>query len=273
MAFVVLTRTERESLVQLFFGLKTLGEKYPLAREEAMTAIRCLKGIHSNAIEDKHVDRIFLQVLLHNAGIPDKSLVSPKYQKAAQELRGQDNMLKWLESQAAERTDLSISLLMEMHRIVFKESWPDEAGRFRQGEVHISRMSHLPPHFSKVPELLHQHLGTINQHLHAIGPITPKIFFDVLRVSAQAHYLVAHVHPFSDGNGRLARGLGDYVMLFHGFYYDVIMTDYRDSYLDALEECTLTDSTPLFHFLEYSYLETLQRISGFFRLVEQKTGG
>ena len=95
-----------------------------------------------------------------------------------------------------------------------------------------------------------------------------ELFHDVLRLSAEVHYLVAHVHPFEDGNGRIARATGDYAMLVHGFYYDVIMTNYRDHYLDALAECTLTDARPLVHFLEYSYLETLRRIATFIDLVD-----
>ena len=54
-------------------------------------------------------------------------------------------------------------------------------------------------------------------------------------------------------------------------YYDVIMTDYRDEYMDALEESDLTDTTPLYRFLEFSYLETLQRVSTFFRLAADQT--
>ena len=71
-----------------------------------------------------------------------------------------------------------------------------------------------------------------------------------------------------DGNGRIARAVGDYVMLVNGLYYDVIMTDYRDAYLDAMEECRMGDTSPLTHFLEYSYLETLERISGFFQIID-----
>jgi len=77
------------------------------------------------------------------------------------------------------------------------------------------------------------------------------------------------VHPFEDGNGRIARAAGDYVMLRNGLYYDVIMSDYREVYMDALQECTYMDAGPLLNFLEYSYLETLKRISGFFELVEE----
>ncbi len=264
MSFVVLTSKERENLVDLFFKLRKKGEHSPHARMEAFTALRCLKAVHSNAIEDKRVDRIFLQVLLHNAGISDKSLISTHYNNASNELKGQEEMLRWLESQVSQGTEFSISLLLEMHRYIFGKTFPDSAGRFRQEEVRISRMAHRPPHHSKVQQLLYQQFETINQRLFSIDSITHENFFNVLRLSAEVHYLVAHVHPFEDGNGRIARAAGDYAMLVHGFYYDVIMTDYRDVYLDALEECTLVDPDPLFHFIEYSYLETLRRIAGFF---------
>ena len=89
MKLVVLTQSEKKRLLEMFMQLKRLGERYPLAREEAMTALRCLKAIHSNVIEDKRVDRVFLQVLLHSAGIADKSQISAEYEKASIDLKGQ----------------------------------------------------------------------------------------------------------------------------------------------------------------------------------------
>jgi Fic family protein len=271
MSLIVLKRSERERLVELSLLLNRLGEQHPVAREEVMTALRCLKAVHSNSIEDKRVDRIFLQVMLHNAGIPDKSRISTEYQMAAQELRGQERMLRWLESLASEPAEFSVSMLLKMHEMVFEESWPDVAGRFRQTEVSIQSMAHQPPHFSRVPELLHQHLASINERLFAPGAAEADRLSEVLHLSGEVHYLLAHVHPFIDGNGRIARAAGDYVMLASGLYYDVIMTDYRDSYLDALEECDMSYTEPLSHFLEYSYLETLERISGFFRIIDRDT--
>jgi Fic family protein len=270
MALVILTRSEKKQLLETFMRLRELGVRYPLAREEAMTALRCLKAIHSNVIEDKRVDRIFLQVLLQNTGIADKSQVSAEYEKASIELKGQESMLRWLESEALRRTELSISMLLDMHRLTFEESWPDGTGQLRQSEVKIHLMSHMPPHASRVAELLQQQFAAINERLFAHQSVSADNFFEILEISAQAHYVVAHVHPFDDGNGRIARALGDYVMLVHGFYYDVIMTDYKDHYLDSLEECTLLDSRPLSRFLEFSYQETLERISGFFRIVDQE---
>jgi Fic family protein len=272
MSLISLTRSEKKQLLETFMWLKRLGEQYPLARKEAMTALRCLKAVHSNVIEDKRVDRIFLQVLLHRSGIDDKSQISTEYEKASIELKGQEAMLRWLESEALKRTQLSVSMLLKMHRLTFVESWPEGAGQLRQSEVRIQLMSHLPPHFSQIALLLQQRFAAINESLFAHQSISADNFFEILDLSAQAHYLVAHVHPFDDGNGRIARALGDYVMLVHGFYYDVIMTDYKAYYLDSLEECSLTDSKPLSNFLEFSYQETLERISGFFRIVEKTDG-
>ena len=48
------------------------------------------------------------------------------------------------------------------------------------------------------------------------------------------------------------------------------MKDYKDNYLDILEECSLLNVKALSNFLEYSYHETLERISGFFRIVDQE---
>ncbi|MEK7989436.1 MAG: Fic family protein [Thiotrichaceae bacterium] len=269
MSYVVLTTKEQDELIQIFFRLRKLGEAHPIAREEALTALRCLKAIHSNAIEDKRVDRIFLQVLLHGAGVPEKSHISQHYQNASTELKGQEEMLCLLETYAGQRQELSISLLLEMHNHIFSESSPDMAGRFRNHEVRIKHMRHRPCHQSKIQQSLHQKLSDINHRLFSIGSITPENFHDVLQLSADAHYLVAAVHPFSDGNGRIARAIGDYVMLVHGYYYDVIMTDYRDIYLDSLSECSAINTIPLQRFIEYSYLETLRRISGFFQLLDK----
>jgi Fic family protein len=267
MSYPVLTNKERSELAELSFHLRTLGGDFPLAREEAMTALRCLKAVHSNSIEDKAVDRVFLQVLLHGAGVPDKMQISRRYGSASLELKGQEALLVSLESKAKRRVPLSLSEFQEMHRMIFEASNPEMAGKFRMDEVRISGMKHRPPHPKNVPEALLQHVEGLNEDLFQINPEDEFSFLEVLRVSARVHYLIAFVHPFEDGNGRVARAAGDYAMLVHGLYYDVIMTDYRDVYLDALESSTWADTTPLFHFLEYSYLETLRRISGFFQLV------
>jgi Fic family protein len=268
MPILALSRPERQELRDLYFRADVMGREYPLARREIMTALRCLEAVHSNALEDKSIDRVFLQILLHEAGIEDRSRISPAYALAHRTMKGQQTMLEDLEHRAAAREPLSISLLREMHRTVFGGAWPDGAGKFRDSTVAITGMRHDPPPAAALEEILHQRFATINEAMNEIAAVTPETFDRVLQLSAEAHYLVAGVHPFEDGNGRIARALGDYVLLRFGMYYDVIMTDYRDNYLDSLEDCSFTDCSALHRFLEFSYLETLQRVSTFYRLAQ-----
>lgn len=268
MSYIILTSREREELSETFFRLRTIAQKNPLVMQEVQTALRCLKAVHSNAIEDKKVDRIFLQVMLHGAGVKEKSIMSQHYGNAHTELRGQEEMLRLMEVKAHRREPLSISLVQQMHHDIFRESTPDFAGVFRSGDVRIKGMKHRPCHHSQITQIFHQRLQSINEQLFDIENIDAESFFRILALSAEAHYLVACVHPFEDGNGRVARAVGDYVMLAHGFFYDVIMTDYRDVYLESMSESTLSNTTPLFRFIEFSYLETLKRISGFFDILD-----
>jgi len=269
---LILNRAERQKLQDLYFQADTLGREHPYARQEIMTALRCLKAIHSNVIEDRSIDRVFLQILLHDAGIEEKLKISPKYDHAYHVLKGQQSMLEDIEQRALAREPLSISLILGMHQKVFGRAWLEGAGQFRQSDVSISGVRHNPPPAPHVQGLLHQRFAGINEELDKIEALTPDTFGRILQLSADAHYLVAAVHPFEDGNGRIARAVGDYVFLRSGMYYDVIMTDYRSNYLDSLEECNLTDSNPLCHFLEFSYLETLERIATFFKLTQADGG-
>lgn len=269
MPLLVLNQSQRRQLKDLYFQAEALGRQHGLARREIMTALRCLKAVHSNAIEERSIDRVFLQILLHDAGVKERRAISPQYEYAYRVLKGQQVMFQTLEDRAAAKEPLSISLLLEMHRQVFGRAWIQGAGEFRTSDVSITKVRHQPPPAQDVQPLLHQRFVAINEALDTIGKITRDSFDQILQLAAQAHYLVAAVHPFEDGNGRMARAIGDFVFLRLGMYYDIIMTDYRSEYLDSLEESSFTDSTPLYNFLEYSYLETLERISTFFKLTQK----
>ena len=61
------------------------------------------------------------------------------------------------------------------------------------------------------------------------------------------------------GIGRCHRG-----RLIHGSNYDVIMTNYRDAYLNALESSTWDDTSPR---LPLHRIQLPRRIRSFFNLI------
>jgi Fic family protein len=59
----------------------------------------------------------------------------------------------------------------------------------------------------------------------------------VEELAALFHYRYIRIHPFEDGNGRIARLLVNYILLRHGYPMIVIPVADRKNYLNALGKC------------------------------------
>lgn len=63
--------------------------------------------------------------------------------------------------------------------------------------------------------------------------------------AAWLHHRFTQIHPFQDGNGRVARAISSLVMIKDGLFPLVITRDNRDTYIDALEKADGGDLAPL----------------------------
>jgi hypothetical protein len=63
--------------------------------------------------------------------------------------------------------------------------------------------------------------------------------------AAWLHHRFTQIHPFQDGNGRVARAIASLVFLKAGWFPLVINRDQRDEYIDALEAADDGDLLPL----------------------------
>jgi fido (protein-threonine AMPylation protein) len=63
--------------------------------------------------------------------------------------------------------------------------------------------------------------------------------------AAWFHHRFTQIHPFQDGNGRVARALASLVFLRAGWFPLVFLGDRRVEYLDALEEADRSNIEPL----------------------------
>jgi Fic family protein len=81
--------------------------------------------------------------------------------------------------------------------------------------------------------------------------------------SAWLHHRFTQIHPFQDGNGRVARALVAFVLIGDGLFPIVVKREDRESrYLPALESADLGDLNPLVSlFAEYEKLQITSAMS------------
>jgi Fic family protein len=92
--------------------------------------------------------------------------------------------------------------------------------------------------------------------------------------SACAHYEMARLHPFTDGNGRVARALATWVLYHRGFdtqhhfAVDQYFKEDHEGYYQALQRVRQEDED-LTSWLEYVALAVLDTLHRTFRRIEQ----
>jgi Fic family protein len=63
------------------------------------------------------------------------------------------------------------------------------------------------------------------------GELTP------IELATLFHYRYIRIHPFEDGNGRIARLLVNYILMRHGYPMIVVRNDDKENYLNVLHRC------------------------------------
>jgi hypothetical protein len=115
---------------------------------------------------------------------------------------------------------------------------PADLAGYRNSQVYIRKSMHVP----------------LNRE--AVRDAMPA-FFDLLREETHpavrvvlGHFVFVYIHPYMDGNGRVARFLMNVMMASGGYPWTVIPVGNRNAYLEALEKASVgEDIAPFAEFL------------------------
>jgi fido (protein-threonine AMPylation protein) len=264
-------KTDTSKTKKLFFQLKEMQTALTITQKDICATILFENAVNSSVMAYNFIDPAFIRTALYRGNSRVKKHISPIYQKVALEAIGLYKILKHLEQAAPKRNDLSVSLILKMHKYLFESSWPDIAGHFRNIDVRIRGLKHRPPHYPQISSLLYQHLGWVDGLMKLLGPISESNFFEVFHVAADIHCRVIESYPFQSGNWRLARALSNYVLQKSGMFAIIFDIDKQSDYMNAVNESSLTELTPLVNYLTEAYGETLERIYGFIVLIQKET--
>jgi len=169
-------------------------------------------------------------------------------------IRDQKEVIDGLFDFVAQRRQLSNSYIKQMHQVFTRnqkttegldtfgrlvdveilrgdwKKWPNNPRR-PDGETH----EYCPPEqvASEMDRLIEMHL------VHENSGVSPEI------EAAWLHHRFTQIHPFQDGNGRVARALASLIFLRAGWFPLVITNEFREDYIFALEQADNTDLKPL----------------------------
>jgi len=119
-------------------------------------------------------------------------------------------------------------------------------GDYRDGEVGITGAEWKPPAAAKVPELMEgifKEYGKLKKSLHPV------------ELAAWLHNRVVQIHPFTEGNGRTARLLMNWVLMKNKFPPAVIEKRNKQEYYGAIEKADAGDEKPFAEFLARELLQ------------------
>ena len=119
-------------------------------------------------------------------------------------------------------------------------------GMFRNSEVGISGSDWKPPEASRVPALMDAAVAQYMKKKRSLHPV---------ELASWLHNSIARIHPFTDGNGRTARLLMNWVLFRNRFPPVVIEVRNKEAYYKMIEAADKGDEAPFAEFLAREMLK------------------
>jgi Fic family protein len=134
--------------------------------------------------------------------------------------------IRYVRELAREKTPLKESDVRNLHRLVLQRSRPDIAGRYADLARYVRTETgrHEFPSPAEIPALM----GDFAKWLSAAP--------DTLEAAFTAHRRLVDIHPFNDGNGRVARLLMNLILIRGGYPPIAVRPEDRASYIRALQQ-------------------------------------
>ena len=174
------------------------------------------------------------------------------------DIEGHDTAVKAIEDAISDDHELNEVFIRNLHRILLKEPYEKEAetpdgqrvrrtiavGDYKTTPNNV-RTSTGETYYFTPPDQVKPAMGDLidwyrNKEREGEHPII---------IAATFHYRFVRIHPFDDGNGRMARLLMNMILIKHGYTVSLIRHEDRDEYLGQLEQADKTED--LTEFINY----------------------
>ena len=191
---------------------------------------------HSTAIEGSTITELENQIMFdHGVSIKGKSL-----EEQSMNLDLKNAYDKAIEL-AQNHTPISIDLLISLSALVMKNTGKEYKtilGDFSsaKGELRLLNVTagiggRSYMNYSKVPTKLAEFCKQLNANRK---DVEKKSITELYKISFDAHFNLVTIHPWADGNGRMARLVMNMLQFEFGLIPTIIHKEYKEEYIKAL---------------------------------------
>lgn len=181
----------------------------------------------SNAIEGNSLTESETKVVLEDGiTIGGKRLIEHL------EVIGHSDAYSYL-YELVKKTEITVDDIKWFHHLFYFRIDEKEAGEYRRQKAIITGSKYSLPVPKDLPDLMEQLIIAIQRFRKEKHPV---------EAAALAHKEFVFIHPFVDGNGRVARLLMNLILLQEGFEIAIIPPVIRNQYIQSLEKAHIDDA-------------------------------
>lgn len=188
------------------------------------------------------------------------------------EMEGHAQVLKQMEKMVHQDIRLTESLMKEFHALILVPNYDQN----KEKDVEINprhwktkpnylltptgeKLEFLAP--EEVPAAMNELINWANNHLHqnTLNRHNKKKYqLHPLKVACGFHKRFIDIHPFGDGNGRMARILMNLILIQQGYMPAIVYLEQRRLYYNALNTSTFEDISPLASYIGQNLMQSMQ---------------
>jgi hypothetical protein len=253
--FHLTARIERWRLQGFEEELKKLQARRPIAGLRMPDLVKRLDidmAYNSNAIEGNPINLKETTLIL--AGYVSGKCKSLRH---VHDIVGHHKAFEEVRSMFSKGSQLSLKNVLNLHAMVLYES--KDGGILRkEGELVMIAgkkvMLSMPDEIEALLEKLLKWALDNNKKMH---PLVLAVTF---------HSIFVRIHPFRDGNGRLARLLMNFILMQHGYPVIVVPVRRRELYMSAVSAWSNGNSEPLSSYMADCLDEAFNFYFGFLKI-------
>jgi fido (protein-threonine AMPylation protein) len=230
------------AMVRNFYS-SYLADLYPSEFEKYQEDLRVKYVHHTTALEGNTLSLVEAALVLEDG-------IAPKG-KQLREIHEIENFKRLIRFMNGYKGDISLDLVRKIHSMVQRNIDDEQSGNLRRISVGVVGSNFEPPPAIFVQEELQELIDWYKKNPDNLPPFEIACIF---------HYRFVQVHPFVDGNGRVARELLNFILEKNGYPPLIIEVKDREDYLKRLQMADDGEPKPFIELLALKMITDYENV-------------